>query len=86
MSDDPKSGATIGGLCAMVQAARYSLGEAHSLALALACDGVDLGQSDITKAALVKLEEILPLLLKLPREATLHMRWKRGETPKDSIQ
>jgi hypothetical protein len=78
MSDDAKNQATIGGLCAMVQTARFALRECHSLALALACDGFDLGQSDITKAASEKIEEIIPLLLKLPREATLHMRWSAG--------
>ena len=66
--------ATIGGLIAMIQAARFALAEAHGLALALACDGVDLGQSDITKASRDKLEEIMPLLEKLPRQATVHLR------------
>jgi hypothetical protein len=64
----------------MVQTARYALNECHSLALALAIDGIDLGQSEITKAARDKLEEIIPLLLKLPREATLHMRMNRPES------
>jgi hypothetical protein len=84
--DEQQNQATIGALCAMVQMARYALSECHSLALALAVDGVDLGQSDVTKAARDKLEEIVPLLLKLPREATLHMRWKQGDTPKDKMQ
>jgi thiamine monophosphate synthase len=84
MTDEQqKNHATIGGLCATVQMARYALNECHSLALALAVDGVDLGQSDITKAARDKLEEIIPLLLKLPREATQHMRVKR---PAGSLQ
>ena len=86
MIDDRKNQATIGGLCAMVQTARFALRECHSLALCLAIDGVDLGQSEVTKAASDKLEEIIPLLLKLPREATLHMRWKQGAVPKDSMQ
>jgi hypothetical protein len=64
--------ATIGALCAMVQTARYALREANSLALALAVDGIDLGQSDITKAAVAKLNEILPLLEKLPKRGTMH--------------
>lgn len=58
----------------MVQTARYALHECHMLALALAVQRVDLGQSDITKAARDKIEEIMPLLEKLPREATLHVR------------
>ena len=69
-----KNDATIGALIAMVQAARFALGEAHGLALALACDGTDLGQSDITKAARDKLEEIMPLLEHLPKRATIHLR------------
>ena len=83
MSDEQKNHATIGGLCAAVTLARQALNEAHGLALALAIDGVDLGQSDITKAARDKLEEIMPLLLKLPREATQHMRMSRS---KGSVQ
>ena len=66
----------------MVQTARYALQECHMLALALAVEGIDLGQSDITKAARDKIEEIMPLLEKLPREATKHVRGlKRPETP-----
>lgn len=74
MSDEAQNHATIGALVALVQAARFALAEAHMMALALACDGVDVGQSDVTKAAKEKLEEILPLLLQLPRTATIHMR------------
>lgn len=85
-NEEKKLDATIGGLCAMVQTARFALNECHSIALALAVDGVDLGQSEVTKAARDKLEEIIPMLLKLPREATLHMRWKQAALPKDSMQ
>lgn len=81
--DQQKNHATIGGLCAMVQTARYALKECHSLALCLAIDGVDLGQSEVTKAALEKLEEIVPILLKLPREARLHLR---PAGPRSSVQ
>jgi plasmid maintenance system antidote protein VapI len=70
---ETKNDATIGGLIAMVRAARFALGEAHGLALALVYDGVDLGQSDVTKAALDELEKITPLLEQLPRQATLHL-------------
>ena len=56
-----------------MRAARFALGEAHGLALALVCDGVDLGRSDVTKAALDELEKIMPLLEQLPRQATLHL-------------
>jgi hypothetical protein len=72
--DAGKNDATIGALCAMVQTARFALRECNSLALALAVDGIDHGQSDITKAAQKKLDEILPLLEKLPARGTMHLR------------
>lgn len=81
MSDDTKNHATIGALCASVQFARHALQECHSVALALAIDGVDIGQSDITGAARDKLKEIMPLLLKLPAEGTKHFRGKRTGRP-----
>lgn len=84
MNNEVQNHATIGALIALVQTARYTLNEAHSMALCLAVDGIDVGQSDITAAAREKLDEILPLLLALPRSATIHMRGTgqlRGKSP-----
>ena len=85
MSNDPeKMHASIGALIAMVQTARYALREIHSLSLCVACDGIDIGQCEVAKADMEKLEEIIPLLEQLPRSATLHMRW--GDRVKRSTQ